>query len=665
MLISATGVSADGMVIYQPDPYSDGWEYSDESSQRALISFQDGLEKMAVSVNIGGVEDKNAVWLFPVPASPEKVVIDVVGEFPEVYGADVASKAKNNLSGIKDTLFGTQIYPILSSLFGYRDYRYFGMSDMTLSAGMAKGAPMAEAVALDVVVYEHLDKEGLSSEIITAKTANGIYDYFKGKGLKVEKGMIPALDAYIGKEYSFVASWIDNGPAADDWVSVNSRQYIEQNIEAYMGMPNVQAKLAELGQEYPELALGDEGIQDVASNYKQLVPYLESDEGAVALGKLVDVIQSDSSLGSATRPSSQLVDDWSGNGASNSGYSSSAWPSMALPPDYDPADYWSDPVGDDNIKGILVYFPTDDIYFPLLPTSVYESKAVPATIKVIGYVDPRIYKNIENFSKVSYYTDAYYQSSGEIAALDTLLENTDPTHYTKIEINAPSKYLTEDLWMRNQAPVVALYPAIIADYPLAVSLVLLVLCSLAAVFTAGMILLNDLRAKPGKLALLGMANCLTLIGLAAAALHIGGGQTTTKEEIVLLEKIRLKGYFGKRKRAAAYFAAAVLVLLFMVAGSSGLVSVYYNLGYYVNYQAEMLLGLVFLYLPPVLAFFGWRVAQVAPEDKALFADLKARGYSTWSFKPRNRRTWLFIALFSAVFLLFSAVSVWLLKIGIR
>ena len=47
--------------------------------------------------------------------------------------------------------------------------------------GMGITNSLADGVEQDVVVYEHLEKEGITSEIITAKTANGLYDYLKGK----------------------------------------------------------------------------------------------------------------------------------------------------------------------------------------------------------------------------------------------------------------------------------------------------------------------------------------------------------------------------------------------------------------------------------------------------------------------------------------------------
>lgn len=199
-------VLADGMII-KPDPYSDRWDYSDESNQQAFINYDNGLQKMIISV---GFEDENsngAVWLFPVPSEPNKVAIDVVKSLPRLSGEETSSKAKSNLDNITKFLQMTQLYPIPFVLFS-RTFSTTETNVFKIAPGAAKG--LGRDIEQDVVVYEHLEKEGITSEIITAKTANGLYDYLKNKGLKVESGSIPVLDNYIGKEFSFVVSWISS-----------------------------------------------------------------------------------------------------------------------------------------------------------------------------------------------------------------------------------------------------------------------------------------------------------------------------------------------------------------------------------------------------------------------------------------------------------------------
>jgi len=165
--------------------------------------------------------------------------------------------------------------------------------DMPTAMGIT-GDTASDMAKQDVVVYEHLDKEGMSSELITAKTANGIYDYFNKKGLKIQKDMIPALDAYIGKDYSFVVSWINNATDA--------------------------------------IAAGN-NIQDLEN----------TSDGAIMM------------------PDQPLTDDGEGNGSSETDPQPSSY--IPLMPNYSYPDRYEPYPQRSNIKGISVYFPTDNIYF--------------------------------------------------------------------------------------------------------------------------------------------------------------------------------------------------------------------------------------------------------------------------------------------------------------
>ena len=200
----ASPVLADGMML-RPDPYRDRWDYSNESHQQAFINYDNGLQKMIISVGLEEENSNGIVWLFPVPSEPNKVVIDVVKSLPPLTGEEISKKAKSNLDDIKKSLQMTQLYTIPLLLF----LDNLVMEEITeLYDNFGLGAPKVwgGSIERDVVVYEHLEKEGIISEIITAKTANGLYDYLKSKGLKVESGSIPVLDNYIGKEFSFIAS---------------------------------------------------------------------------------------------------------------------------------------------------------------------------------------------------------------------------------------------------------------------------------------------------------------------------------------------------------------------------------------------------------------------------------------------------------------------------
>lgn len=408
--------------------------------------------------------------------------------------------------------------------------------------------------------------------------------------------MISALDAYIGKDYAFVASWIDNGDG------------LTGNI---------------------------------------------SDTQEIGAGNSVD--------GEAVMLDQPLADDWSMNKPTPSGYRTGS--SVMPPTGNNYPNTYSPYYRRNTVKGISVYFPTDNIYFPLLPTSVYGSKTVPATIKVVGLVDPRIYDGIKNFTKVSYYNTDYYSYVDVSGGKNDFFDKAD-SKYTKIEISAPSKFLTEDLWIRDRAPLKALWTYWIAQGPWAVAVILLVLCSLAAVFVAGLPLFAGLRKKPWKLALLGLANCLTIIGMMVAVSRMDTGAAVTKDESALIEKLRAKGYAKKRRNAKIFFTAAIIVFLGMAFGMESLSYLFnyvFDYSFYMPYQLSLLIGLTFLYSPLVLAFLGWRAVQVALEDKQLFDELKAKGYSAWNLAPKSKNRGLFVVFFSLVFLVLTGIAIWLLE----
>ena len=422
LLVISEPVLADGMII-KPDPYSDRWDYLGESNQEAFINYESGLEKMILSIGIEEASE-NAVWIFPVPADPDKTVIDVVTKIPQLRGEEVTQKAKLNLLYIKEILPMTQIYTIpFVSLGGVM---YMGEGTLgTPSTGLG-----GYDVETDVIIHEQLVKEGITTEIITAKTAQSLYQYLKEKGLKIEQNSIPVLDYYIGKEFTFVISWISS-------------------------------QKSPLGQ-----------------------------------------------------------------------------------------------------RGIFVTFPTDKIYYPLLPTNVYESQTIPITIRVVGFVSPEIFNDIKSYVEISYYLDenvyislgAHGYSENEFKSISEFLGSTIKTKsnyganlgdikYTKIEINAPSKTFTDDLWINNRAPLSTIPVFFIASHPFATGVILLILISIISSLFASVVVFREARNKKGliKFALIGIFNCFSIIGLIIATLFVATKEIKEGDKELFAE-LKKKGY---------------------------------------------------------------------------------------------------------------------------
>jgi len=474
---------------------------------------------MIISVGLEGENSNGVVWLFPVPSDPNKVAIDVVKILPQLSGEEISKKAKSNLDDTTKFLQMTQIYTIpfvlLSRTLGTAGTNGFG------TLGAPEGA--GRGVEPDVVVYEHLEKEGITSEIITAKTASGLYDYLKNKGLKIESGSIPVLDNYIGKEYSFVASWISSP---------------EKNISAQN-------------------------------------------------------------------------------------------------------------------RGIFVTFLTKDIYFPMLPTSVYGSKTVPATIRVIGYVSPKVFQSIKSYTKTEYYIDSYASFADDLKNFYS--GQSRNIKYTKIEVNMPSKFLTEDLWISNFSPLKTYYSTFVANRPVISAILLLIISSLIAGILAGLVVFRALRKNIFKLGLFGLSNCLAIFGLLITTALIS---TKEKNESIkpLLTEIKQKGYSWKRRVVVVLFFAAIPFLLFGLLTLPSLIS---ELSYSSMkiFRGDFLIPILIIYVLPITALIvSFVIKRIKIEDKDLFEQLKSASYSSWSFQPKDKMKYVFVPMFSVLFLIIS----WLL-----
>jgi hypothetical protein len=192
---SISMVHADGfMHIYDED--KDVWELFSEEQQFAIINHKHGMQHMLLTVHTGKVEDKQMVWVFPVPATPDKTAIDVVNYFPKFRGYEVKKMAKNNITETLKNIQYTQIYTF--PLFIWR--RMY--TSTATSSGINKSS--------GINVHERIEKMGVTTELISAENALSLKKYIDQKNLHFPDSSQKLLDEYIGKEYSFVVSWVSD-----------------------------------------------------------------------------------------------------------------------------------------------------------------------------------------------------------------------------------------------------------------------------------------------------------------------------------------------------------------------------------------------------------------------------------------------------------------------
>ncbi|MBN1502550.1 hypothetical protein JW930_03330 [Candidatus Woesearchaeota archaeon] len=192
-------VFADGMIhIYDKDM----WSLYPEEQQLVAINYENGYENMLISININeDIYGEKAVWVFPVPAEPEKVVIDIYKGFPRLYGKDVDSEFKDTIRTVGWSLAGYSTFPIglYFVLFGRVAY-WRGSS------------AIAQELKLDdgITIHETVEKMGITSELITTKNRAALDSYLLSKGLEFPSDSMYIIEEYVGEEYSFVISYISN-----------------------------------------------------------------------------------------------------------------------------------------------------------------------------------------------------------------------------------------------------------------------------------------------------------------------------------------------------------------------------------------------------------------------------------------------------------------------
>jgi hypothetical protein len=203
-----------------------------------------------------------------------------------------------------------------------------------------------------------------------------------------------------------------------------------------------------------------------------------------------------------------------------------------------------------NHRAIFVTFPTKDLYFPLLPTSVYGSKVVPATIGIIGHVSPNVFQDIKSYTKIKYYISDHTNFVEDLKNF----YGEENSKYTKIEINAPSKFLTDDLWINRQAPIKTYYSTFLAKYPFIGAIIFLILSSLIAGLLASSFVFREFRNNVVKFGLISLSNVLSIFGLLIAILLIK-----------IENKNEEKGYIWKRKVAfILLFSISFLIISWLL-----------------------------------------------------------------------------------------------------
>ena len=386
LLLIVPYVAADGG-MYIAD--RDMWYLQPEESQLGAIHYENGRENLLLSVTPGeALNGSRAVWIFPVPAAPQDVNVDLLKGYPRFAGSDLEHEFSGSLMANTAWMVFYATFP-LSVPCGSAillPFMVFGMA-----GSIQKSA--------DIQVYGRVEKMGLVTEVVSASDAGALHNFLLLRGMDDARDGRELLEGYIGRNYTFVVTSVSD-------------------------MEKFRAASAKAGTYDNEYSYGGQGPSPV---------------------------------------------------------------------------------------GVFVSFPTDRIFFPLKPTSVYGTRQVPVLLYVTGAVTPALYDTIRDQTEVEYFREDSLHADPELAPFFNGRTQFSHMLYTKIRITAPADRFTDDLWMDNTPPASVTLQDLYLQHAAPVSAAAYALLSMAASLIAGLLAFRRKRVPAARLLLHGLWNCGTFL----------------------------------------------------------------------------------------------------------------------------------------------------------
>ncbi|GAH64033.1 unnamed protein product, partial [marine sediment metagenome] len=183
-----------------------------QSRQQAAIDHRDGRQKMVIAINIRSEDDGQALWIFPVPGTPDQTEIDLVDAFPRFQGSDPRRWARETLEDFLLWARRTQIWPLLAE---------------TRLPLHELGSPPAASVP-GAAVHAHVEKWGIHAEAVTAPSIEALASYLRGRDAELASEELAAFQDYLSEDYVLIVAWIASREEVE-------QQFPTDRIEAAWG----------------------------------------------------------------------------------------------------------------------------------------------------------------------------------------------------------------------------------------------------------------------------------------------------------------------------------------------------------------------------------------------------------------------------------------------
>lgn len=156
------------------------------------------------------IKVEKAVWIFPVPAKPEKIKIDISSEVTLVDNSCLTVKKKSKIFLIDHFIWmcASQIYPLLvfdinAYLFDDELYRHAD-ERKELERQKIEARPY---IGVGYTIHKATSKYNLNTELVSLENLHGLTEYLEFRKLKLPYDIMKMTSEYTDKGYSFVVSW--------------------------------------------------------------------------------------------------------------------------------------------------------------------------------------------------------------------------------------------------------------------------------------------------------------------------------------------------------------------------------------------------------------------------------------------------------------------------
>ena len=213
LLLLAPYAAADGMIFIED---RDMWSLQPEQNQAAAIHYEDGMENLLISVSPGSdFKGDKAVWIFPVPAAPGSVKIDVLKGYPRLTGSRFEDDFTQTvtMATAASVMYATFPVCIIS-----------GGATVILSAyvfGMAGSLSKSS----DIEIFDRVEKMGVVTEVVSAHDAGALNNFLILRGMTPTGDGQEMLRSYIAQNYTFVVTSISDVKAFRNASSADARYY--------------------------------------------------------------------------------------------------------------------------------------------------------------------------------------------------------------------------------------------------------------------------------------------------------------------------------------------------------------------------------------------------------------------------------------------------------